>query len=706
MRIKKNVKKIISVVLTFALIVTSVTIYSKKVTRAEETLESMVANENGNYNLAKGGEVSYLNTHSDGAGTTPDKITDGSFSTAHCAINDANDNWGGEGSETYVVVDLGKTYEAENIDKIVVGYKDGATNDTVLSRSYSISYSSDGETYSTVIDNRTVSEFDNKDINATIDDVKGTVGNVRWIKIYYPVTAEYGMQIKEIAVLDTDLDVQQVTVESIANPKDFTAIAGEGTDVTGQITVKVVADEKQEDFWYAIYLDGVKKTVVSAEQDYVITGIKKGQHEVKVISVYKGAESEGIIKTVVVPTIEDKVTDINMNVAYGKEYEIFRTDGSNESAEGNGNITNGIIDGNDYITAEINTEASYFTIDLKDLYVANTIDKIVVWFRSYVGGTWPEQGGFEIRYSKDNTAFENAATITQEEFNSEREKQGIAPFGISIDVSTTELDAVRYVQIYFPEKVGYGAQLTEVGIFDMDGDLEEAVRDTYTVTIDDVANEVGSTYKLPENDNVKAYYEIIDGKFYKPNTEINVNKNLEFVTVNEITVNLTNGAAIRIDAGEQGGIRFRAKVSVTCGLDSKKDDIINSIQSGMLITTKDILENADNAELTVGDMDAIGTVLKVENSGWYNDETGLYCASLIKILEANYDRTFVARAYVEIPYTIGNEYIYSDGNGTEYAKTVERDIKTIAGKIIKNASVFNSYTQEQQNAIKKFAGLE
>lgn len=704
MKIKKNVKKVVSVVLALAMVVTSVTAYNVKTAKAEETLASMVANENGNYNLAKGGEVSYLHTRLDGGETTPDKITDGSFTTPHCAINDANDNWGAEGGETYVIVDLGKTYEAANIDQIVIGYKDGAENDTVLTRSYSISYSSDGEAFTTVVDNRTVEAFDNTELNATIDNVKGIAGNVRWVKVSYPVTANYGMQLKEIAVLDTDLDVVEAKLDAIANPKDFSV-----TDVMGEITLNVIPDENQEGFQYYIYVDDVKKATVSANQDYTIKALKVGQHIVKVVSSHKGAESVGLTKDITISANnESKVTDSNVNVAFGKEYEIFRTNGTNESAEGVGNITNGIIESGsaDYVTAEQNTQGTYFTIDLGKLYVADSIDRVVVWFRDGNSGTQPGENGYEIRYSTDNTTFETVATVTKAEFDMEKEMQDGVPFASSANISNVIVDAVRYVQIYVPDAVVYGIQLTEMAVFDIDNDLEEAAGETYTVTIDGVENEAGSTFKLPATDNIKTYYSVTDKTFYKPNTYITVNKDMELVTISDIAANLTNGAAIRIDENEKGGIRFRAKVSVTCGLEDKKDEIINNIQSGMLITTKDILENADNLELTVENKEAIGTVVNVENKGWYNNDTGLYCVSLINILEANYTRTFVARAYVKIPYATGDEYVYSVDNGQESANQVERTIQSIASRIMENAAVFNGYSEEQQNAIKKFAGLE
>ena len=210
------------------------------------------------------------------------------------------------------------------------------------------------------------------------------------------------------------------------------------------------------------------------------------------------------------------------------------------------------------------------------------------------------------------------------------------------------------------------------------------------------------TYKLPEKENVKCYYG--DGKFYKPGTQVQITKNMSFVSITDISANLTNGAAIRIDADKEAGIRFKANIDVTCGVDSEKDNIINALQAGLLITTQDKLDSAEVTELNLDNIEKIGTVLNVKNSGWFNGEVGSYCASLINIVKANYPRTFVARAYAKVTFSDGAEdYVYSQDNGTAYANTVSRSIKGIAEKIIADADEFKEYNETIQNLIKKFA---
>lgn len=149
-----------------------------------------------------------------------------------------------------------------------------------------------------------------------------------------------------------------------------------------------------------------------------------------------------------------------------------------------------------------------------------------------------------------------------------------------------------------------------------------------------------------------------------------------------------NGAAIRIDAGvttTPGGIRFQAKLDVTCGVDAYKNEIINALQAGTMITTKDILEKSGK-EYTVENIKEIGTVLNVENkNGWKDEATHTFNASLINIVEANYTRYFVAKAYVKVPYAndVPAEYVYSE-NDANSAVQVERSISDIAKTISNN----------------------
>lgn len=220
---------------------------------------------------------------------------------------------------------------------------------------------------------------------------------------------------------------------------------------------------------------------------------------------------------------------------------------------------------------------------------------------------------------------------------------------------------------------------------------------TKNVTIDgNVKGTVapGDTYTLPTEAKY-GYYDTVNKVIYKAGSEITVNDDVNLVSITNVSVKMYNGAAIRIDAKEKtpGGIRFKASVDVTCGVAEYKDEITNKVQAGTLITTKDILDAKNDVEYNVENVNNIGKVLDVKNTGWLDERTHSYSASLIKIVKANYDRYFVAKAYVKVPYdNAASEYVYS-ADGDSYANSVERSISDVA-KAIKGNGEYDGITDD------------
>ena len=208
---------------------------------------------------------------------------------------------------------------------------------------------------------------------------------------------------------------------------------------------------------------------------------------------------------------------------------------------------------------------------------------------------------------------------------------------------------------------------------------------TKNVTIDGNVKETvapGDTYTLP-NEAKYGYYDTVNKVIYKAGSEITVNDDVNLVSITDVSVKMYNGAAIRINAKEEtpGGIRFKASVDVTCGVAEYENEITNKVQAGTLITTKDILDAKKDVEYKVENVNNIGKVLDVKNTGWLDESTHSYNASLIRIVKANYDRYFVAKAYVKVPYkNAASEYVYS-ADGDSYANSVKRSISDVAKSI-------------------------
>lgn len=294
MRLNKTMKKSLAVVLSMAMVATSTTFYST--TAKAATLDEMVASTE--YNLA-------LNKKS-----TPypgvvegniANINNGVFGGIGQQAAISYSGWGYAG-ESYVVIDLGDYYDASTLDQVVIQYKDEAENDTVITRGYAIQYSVDGINYTTVAETAVVAALDEN--RCTTDDVSGATGAVRYVRAYYPKTADFGMQITEFAVLDTDLNAATVEVEKCDDAAGVAVVS----DDFNSITYSITAGENQEDYVYMVYLDDTKEigTQVSADVEYTVTDIAGGIHTVKVVSLYDGKVSEGIISDEV--TVEDYYT--------------------------------------------------------------------------------------------------------------------------------------------------------------------------------------------------------------------------------------------------------------------------------------------------------------------------------------------------------------------------------------------------------------
>ena len=159
-----------------------------------------------------------------------------------------------------------------------------------------------------------------------------------------------------------------------------------------------------------------------------------------------------------------------------------------------------------------------------------------------------------------------------------------------------------------------------------------------------------------------------DGKMYKPGTEVEVTEDMAFTSVNTLSVARQNGAGIRYQG--TAGIRFQATVAS----DNMTAVSSDAIKEGMLITAKDIYEAHDS----VLDLTSAYTTINVTNSGWYNGTEGTFCASVCNIVESNYIRNFVAKAYVTITYTDGS-------STTVYSNVPEARSISYVASAVKNA---------------------
>ena len=452
------------------MVVSSIAFYHAKVSAAELTqdqVDSISGNGGSMTNMVLGSTATAYPGVAEG---NINNLTNGSLTNGHCALSSG---WGYSG-EAYAILDLGDYYWANSLDEIVLTYKDVASNDTVVGRTYNIQYSVDLINWDTKYTSDTIQEADllpnENNGRATIDDISEYTGKVKYVKIDYPSLPTYGIQLTEAAVLAED--PQLAPMETCDDPDAVTA----SSDNLHEITFNITAGEGQEGYVYAAFLDSINgqelNPACQAGVDYTYE-VPGGNHTIFVQSHYNGAVSPGINSNqVIVNTLETLIDDDTYNFAFNKTYTLS----SGSSTEGTGSITNGIIAGGntDYVTpgrGDAGATDTWMCIDLGtdesgNLYQASRFETVAVWFRTSTGGCYPDnKDNMYIQYSSDGDNWTTLNTTIN------RPATSPAPFIASADVSEAS-GTVRYVRILFPGSVVYGAQVTEIGVFDLDNSSE------------------------------------------------------------------------------------------------------------------------------------------------------------------------------------------------------------------------------------------
>ena len=191
----------------------------------------------------------------------------------------------------------------------------------------------------------------------------------------------------------------------------------------------------------------------------------------------------------------------------------------------------------------------------------------------------------------------------------------------------------------------------------------------YKVTVDGTPTEVeeGSTYTF--GDNAQGYYDKTNSVAYASGEKITVNSDITVTSI-KLNVAMQKGASVRL--ATPTGLRFQTVI--TSGNDIAESDILNKdfVTTGTLITTFDLFSANGN----VLNKDSKYTNLDIANSGWYNDEVGKFCGSIIKIKTGNYEKKFVGVGYATITYHNGDKYsIYADVNETDNARSIYNAVK-------------------------------
>lgn len=423
-----------------------------------------------------------------------------------------------------------------------------------------------------------------------------------------------------------------------------------------------------------------------------LSGLVKGENTINI--KYAGGEATVIIKN------ENEVETPNL-----------------ETDERTGNIVQGKI-WKAYTRAEdskglyeISSDATNYTLKDKNIgsdwwHIQTAIDGVTFYANTDYVCTFTLKADKPKEFTVDNRTNDGKIFVESEGKGWQKAEDGTYFYKYKgTFASTTKQDLnVRIALGYHngkDEKTDSNYSANDIATFEMSNfqivKASEYKDVTYTVTINGTkvgSAEPGDTYTLPTEAKY-GYYDTVNKVIYKAGSVITVNDDVNLVSITDVSVKMYNGAAIRIKADEEtpGGIRFKASVDVTCGVAEYENEITNKVQAGTLITTKDILDAKKDVEYKVENVNNIGKVLDVKNTGWLDESTHSYSASLIKIVKANYNRYFVAKAYVKVPYdNAASEYVYS-ADGDSYANSVERSISDVA-KAIKGNGEYDGITNK------------
>ena len=194
-----------------------------------------------------------------------------------------------------------------------------------------------------------------------------------------------------------------------------------------------------------------------------------------------------------------------------------------------------------------------------------------------------------------------------------------------------------------------------------------------------------------------------NGKMYKKGSVVTLEENMTFTSVNKLDLTITNGVSIRLVTGETG-LRYKATIT------SDNNEAINSdaIKEGILITTQANYNDTDS-NIKIGSDNVLNVANVSEtNNKWYAEKNdtinnkygGTFCGSIIKMIDSNIPRPFVARAYATIKYEG-----YSDATVIYTGVIGKKSIKDIA-KLIQKGTRYkteNGYSVDEIKIIDDFA---
>lgn len=430
---------------------------------------------------------------------------------------------------------------------------------------------------------------------ATADDdftlyIQKTTNNEWGIQIWSPEMTgltegtEYQYTIKFTADKEGSFKVKEDVTNSAQVKASYTA--GEN-EVKGVFTAGATAKFLLADF-----------TGTADDTTFVITDI---------------SITDDFEKEVVELPDEAKWAATERNLALNKtvEAEPWRNEGSKTQ------ITDGICyEWNNFgaITVE-GTNTGYYDIDLEKTYAANSIDEVVVWWRTGDANFYPNNG-YKIQFSTGNV-FTTVAEVKKEDYP---ETTGTAwedgnQYMIPVVLDKASITGnVSKVRIFVDSPAGYGAQVAEIAVLAENPQEGEALPKcdapaSVTATSDDY-NSITYTVEAAEGQEELGYKYLV----YAGDTLISASEGVEAgtYTANNIAKGTYKIKAIAICEGMDASDAVEQAEEVTV---ADLNEAIAKENEEQVLGTKNITNTANNADAKVASVSSYYEGHSIDTAG-------------------------------------------------------------------------------------------
>lgn len=190
---------------------------------------------------------------------------------------------------------------------------------------------------------------------------------------------------------------------------------------------------------------------------------------------------------------------------------------------------------------------------------------------------------------------------------------------------------------------------------------------------------------------------------YKAGEEVSLAENVVF---NAVTIDFTmkTGASIRVgNDADESGLRFAVRYNAE-QYEQIKDFVIS--KGVIIVPTESLSEKTfviDNFKPNDSSASMTDRMLLVQGTKTFVDgEDMVYTAVMTKIHSTNLAKNFSARGYIEVNYTNGAAYVYTDYNEAYHS----RSVKYVAQAVRNDTEVYERFTEAQQKVIDTYAGIE